>query len=205
MHNRTPIRKYVRTLLRSKIPSINNRVWSGRPSPRYLDLLPCILISYGPEQVEVISGDEKSPKEYERRFRLQIDVLTRDCIDPDVDDWDPEMNDTAEDEADEIAGEVEKTLSDDWTLGRMLKTWNPEEGAGLSQGLRIISTDPYTIGSEMDPRALVQRITIEIPYTTPAYINKKYSTFKEYAAEFLKTPYSPTTIDPVLTSAEGKI
>lgn len=203
MHQRTPIRKYVRALLRDGVPDVGGRVWSGRPSPRFLESLPCILISYGPEQTEIISGGERAPKEYERRFRLNIDVIVRDLVDPSVPANDPEENDTAEDQADLIAGQVEKVLADDWTLGKRLADWSPEEGAGLSLGLRIISTDPYNIGDNVEPRAIVQRLTIEIPYETPAYIDKKYRTFREYQADIMKPGWDSETIDPVLLSAEG--
>jgi len=205
MHNRTAVRKYIQKLLKDTVTQVSGRVWSGRPSPRFLEMLPCVLISYGPEQVEVLSGSERIPKEYSRRLRMQIDVLTRDTQDPDVSDFDPEENDTAEDEADLIAGEIEKNLSDDWTLGRNLTDWNPELGDGLSLGLRIMSTDPYSIGNEIDVRACVQRITIEVPYITPAFIDKKYATFKEYQADWYKVGYNESTKDPILTSAKGNL
>jgi len=206
MHQRGPIRKYLRALLREKIPQVANKVWNGRPSARFLEMLPCIVISYGPETTEIISGDEKSPKLYERKFRLNLDILTRDTADDTADDWDPETNDSAEDEADEIAGEVEKVLADDSTLGRMLADWDPEEGDGLSLGLRIISTDPYNIPGNVEPRALVQRLTIEVPYETPALIDKKYKSFREYRVDINKPLYNdPATPEPhTLLSAEGR-
>ena len=203
MHNRTGIRKYVKNLLRLKVTEVSNRVWFDRPSSRYLDMLPCVLVSTGPEQVEIISGSENTPKVYLRRLRLQVDILTRNLL-SESDEFDPDSNETAEDTADMIAGQTEKCLADDCTLGRLLPTWNPETGEGLARGLSIISTDPYNIDSDTEVRVLVQRITIEIPYETNAFIDKKFTSFREYFMSINKVGYDSTTIDPILLSAEGQ-
>ena len=202
MHNRGGIRKYLLDLLKAGV-DVGGRVYSGRPAPRFLQNLPCILISYGPEEIKVISGSDVSPKQYERRFRLNVDIIAQSTVDEEG--GDPEANDTAEDELDELAGAAEIALSDDWTLGKRLPNWNPEEGNGLSLGLRIMSTDPYNIGTDEEPRIIAHRLTIEVPYETDAYLDKKFRNFGEYYMAINRVGYDGTTIDPTLISAEGNL
>jgi len=202
MHNRGGIRKYLVDLLKAGV-DVGGRVYSGRPSPRFLHQLPCIMISYGPEEIQVISGSEVSPKQYERRFRLNVDIIAQSTVEDEGSD--PEANDSAEDTLDELAGATEIALSDDWTLGKRLPNWNPEKGNGLSLGLRIMSTDPYNINNGEEPRMIAHRLTIEVPYETDAYLDKKYRNFAEYRVDINRPGYTGSTVDPTLLSAEGNL
>jgi len=202
MHRRTAIRKYVKKLLKNKV-DVGDRIYCNRPSPIFLHELPCVLIFFTAEPVDIIVGDTTNPKEYQRNLRLNIDVITDEPIDPDL-----ELNesDAAEDVLDAMAWQVEMAMADDWTLSKLLPGYDPnaQEVNGLSMGTRLVSTDPYNIDTDSERRLAGQRLQFEVPYETPAYTDKKYTDFLEYLAEFYEVK-DGEVVDNVLTAAEGKV
>lgn len=203
-HKRTTIRKYIQAILRSGISEVSGRVWVGRPSPRFLEQLPCILISSGPEQNEIVAGSQRLPRVYGRNYQMTVDILVRETSEDFFDIADPEQNTTAEDQADSIGLAVEQLLAADYTLGRALATWDPETGSGLSEGISIVSVDPYTIDTGVEPRALVQRVTVSVPYNMSAFPALKFPKFTGFNADIMRPDYKEPGAQEPLTLLPGK-
>lgn len=203
MHLRTNIRHYAVNLLKEKV-DVGERVFASRPSIINPDEVPIILVYFAAEQAEIIVGDTYSPKEYQRNMRLNVDIMTTETVNPDV----PlNENQETEDLLDTLAWQVERAFSDDWTFARLLQGYDPNarDNESLSLGMRLVSTDPYNVDVEGLDRIVGQRLQWEIPYNTPAYLDKKYSNFEHYRADVVRPGSDETTIDPVLISAEGEL
>ncbi len=196
-HNRTGIRHYARDLLVDSV-DVGGRVFLNRPHPVFFDSLPCVLVYAAAEPVEVIVGDQYSPKEYQRNLRLNVDIVVEEQCRPDVD---PESNMAAEDLADKLAWQIERAFSNDWTFARRSPNFDPNANApGLLLGLRLVDTTPYSIDGEGDVRLLVQRMQWELPYESPAYVDSKYRDFLEYYAEMNQAPFPAAA--PVVSQGE---
>jgi len=201
LHHRTVIRRYIQKLLSNKV-DVGKRVYTNRPSPRMLEHLPCICIHYGPEPATAWSGDEYNVDKYERKLRINIDIIVEEQLRPDED---IEKNIDAEDLLDSFGLEVEDEMNHDYTLGRLLDDWDPEDGDGLSMGSRLITVDPYKIGEDADREIIAQRLTYEVPYISESIRNLRVPNFLYYRVDITKTGVDESTVDPVLIAAEGKI
>jgi len=198
-HQRTVIRRYLVNLLKANI-DVAGRVFPNRPSPLFLQELPCVLIHFGQEPAEVIAGDMYSPKQYQRNLRTNIDVITEELIDPDS-----LLNESqkTEDKMDFLAWQIEQTIFDDWTLGRNLPDYDPEVPNGLTLGMRLVNTEPYIIDDKTERRILANRIQFETPYETDAYKLKRFKDFDEYDMKINRVGWTADTVDPTLIAAEG--
>lgn len=201
VHKRTAIRHYLTTLLRDEITQLGGRVYSARPSPRFRDQLPCIILHYGTEELTPDGGDMKNVTFYDRALRFNIDIMVEEPTDLDTT---VELSQKGEDLADAIAWSVEIALGGDSTLGRRLEDWDPETGEGLSDGLRILSTEPYLVNDDGEARFLVQRLQVEIPYNSQAFPTVKYKDFLSYHIDINRPDWDEETTDPTLLQAEGE-
>lgn len=200
-HRRTAVRHYALSLLKDKI-DVGGRVYANRPSPVFLHELPCLLVFFTAEPVDIIVGDTYSPKEYQRNLRLNVDILTED-----PDDLEEPLNASqqGEDLLDALAWQVENAFADDWTFAKLLPGYQTTDtDGGLLMGLRLVSTDPYNLDTNGERRIMAQRLQFETPYETPAYLDKKYSSFSEYQAQFFEVKDGIKT-DTILLEAEGEI
>lgn len=205
-HHRTAIRRYAVELLKNKV-DVGRRVFPERPSPIFIQEVPCVLVYFVSEPVDIIVGDTYSPKEYQRNLRVSVDVWTNATIDPEDIEENPGVNDSqdAEDRVDYLAWQVERAFSDDWLFAQMLPGYDANNPQGLTMGMRLVSTDPYNVDVESETLAIAQSLQWEIPYETSAYVDKKYADFAEYQTDIMRVNWDENTVDPVLLSAEGKL
>lgn len=200
-HHRTTIRRYIQALLLKKM-DMGKRIFTNRPSPRFLETLPCVCIHYGPEPANIWRGDEYNVDEYERKLTILVDIILEEQLRPDMD---IEENMDAEDLLDSHGLDVENAMDHDHTLGRLLDDWDDETGEGLSMGSRLISVDPYKIGEDADREIIAQRLTFEVPYLSETILNLRLPDFLYYRVDINKPGFEENTVDPELISAEGTV
>jgi len=202
-HPRTAVRRYAVLKLKNN-SDVGGRVFSSRPSPVFLDELPCILVYFADEPATVIGGSELFPRAHQRGLMLNTDVLVEEKIDPDTD---PLLNELAEDEADEIAYRIEKAFFNDITFATDLSGYdaNTNHEIGLLLGMRLIGTTPYNVDTEGDRRILGQRIQWELPYDTDVQGTKKYDDFNEYYMAIIRVDSTAQTVDRELLEAQGEL
>lgn len=194
--HRTLIRRYVRKLLLGRV-DVGDKIFINRPSPRFREHLPCICIHYGSEPARITQGDEYNPNEYEKKLVLNIDILAEEQLRPELD---IEHNSDGEDILDSLGYEVELALSWDYTLGKLLEEYNPDDGCGLSRGVRLLSTTPYNIESGQEIEALAQRLSFEVPYLQENIIDTKLDDFLQYKMSIIEPNDGETLI-----GAEGDV
>lgn len=194
-------------MLKTRV-DVGGRVFANRPSPLFLEELPCICVHFGPEPTTVITGSPKIPRDYERNLTLYVDIINDDPID---EESTPEQSQKNEDFVDEIAFYIERAFDDDIFLAKDLPDYNPRDktkdarAIGLTYGRVLSSTDPYNADSKGDRRVIGSRLSWQLPYGTSAVIDKKLEDFNEYNAKFQKVGATEDTVDPTLLEAEGTI
>lgn len=186
MHQRAQIRQYVVALLKARV-SVGGNVFSNRTDAAQLEELPCVIVSFGGESAEIRCGDLGAIASYDRTLDMKIDVVTSD----------------SEDALDQFAYEIERALFEDWTLERMSASFDPERPDGLTSGLSLTSTTPYTIDTEGEIPIYGLQLSWEVPYITDSTTLEKYEAFAGYKVEFTRT--DGVTTDPVLIAGEGTI
>jgi len=199
---RTKLRHYAVDLLKANI-DIKNRIYANRPSPLFLEELPCICVFFETEVTEIIAGDRYHVKEYQRNAQLVVCVVVEANRDPGDESDGGQRGD---DFLDYIGHQVEQAFFSDWRFARSLPDFDPNTNfQGLTLGSRLMSTTPYEVDTEGERRMLAQDLHWLLPYRTRGYIDKKYKSFTEYKAEIVRVGSTEATVDRVLISAEGNL
>ena len=73
-----------------------------------------------------------------------------------------------------------------------------------STGISIVSVDPYTIDTGVEPRALVQRVTVSVPYNMSAFPALKFPKFTGFNADIMRPDYKEPGAQEPLTLLPGK-
>lgn len=181
------LRPYIKRLIydllsNSPLLKIKN-IQINRPLPILLSECPLVLIYTNDEQNELYSGSEYTPQTYLRKLGVTIEIVTY-------------QQPSADDFLDEVAGQIEWILFATEFLGDTKECVN---------GLKLISTKTLSFESGSEKIYDACQMQFEVPYFADMILDKKYSDFSEYYAEFNRVGYKSTTIDPTLIAAEGKL
>lgn len=200
---RAEIRHYVVDLLKLRIEDVEERVYASRPSPLFLEELPCICVFFETEITDIMVGDQYHVKEYQRNAQLVVCVVTEAYRTPGDASEDGQLGD---DFLDYLGLQVEQAFFNDWHFARLLPDFDPNTNFhGLTLGQKLVSVTPYEVDTESDRRMLAQDLHWMLPYRTRGYPNREYATFEEYKAEIVRVGSTSTTVDRVLISAEGEL
>ncbi len=199
---RAEIRRYAVELLKAGV-DVGGRVYPNRPSPLFLEELPCVFVFFETEATGIMSGDQYHVREYQRDVQLVVCVVVEGNRAPgDVSDDDQRGDDFL----DYMGHRIEQAFFNDRHFARLLPDFDPNTNLrGLTLGQRLVSTTPYEVDTESERRMLAQDLHWLIPYRTRGYIDKKYKSFEEYKVEITRVGVTPSTVDPVLISAEGEL
>lgn len=182
---------------------VGGKVFANRLSPVFLDEVPCVLVYFKKESLDVYVGDKYNPKTYERNLTLIVDILITDDVDPTSLD---NENDSTEDKLDDLATQVEKAIGDDPKLKKMLKGYDPNrvEVPGLLFGSALTDVEPYTVDIEGETKKAGQRLVYNLVYESKAWVEKKPVDFNSYKMSIYEVKDGKVT-DQVLSEAEGTL
>lgn len=182
---------------------VKEKIFPNRPSPVFIGETPCVLIYFNEEANKILTGDKYNAKDYQRDFKVNIDILTTECINPEEA---INTNEDTEDLLDFLGEQVENTIAADWTLSKMLKGYKPNNlnSEYLSLGISHEGTSAYNIDVDAEQRIAALSLTFSVPYITPAYAEKKPVTFTQYKADFYEVENGQVK-DNILLSAEGDL
>ena len=198
---RADVRAYVVALLKTSIAEVEERVYASRPSPLFIEELPCICVFFDGEVTEIITGDQYHVKEYQRNAQLVVCIVAEGYRTPGDESEGGQLGD---DFLDYLGFSVEQAFFDDRHFARMLPDFDPNTNFhGLTLGQRLVSVTPYEVDTDSDVRLLAQDMHWLLPYRTRGYVDKTYEDFEEYKTEIVRVGSTPTTPDRVLISAEG--
>ena len=202
---RSSIRYYAAALLTKELQGVGDKIFMNRPNPVFLEELPCVLIYFEEENVEVISGDNEQPVEYQRNLRLSVDCWAEEQRRDDLED--PNKNQSGEDYLDYLGEQIETIFADDFLFAKLLPGYDPNTNYdGLLMGMRILSVTPYDPNTEGDRKCIAQRLLFEMPYQTSFYKKeRKFKDFSEYLFQIIRVGSDESTIDRVLLEAEGEL
>jgi len=180
-HPRKKIRDYIGSLLTNNVQT-GGTVFIERPSPAFIEEVPCVFVYIDRERVEVRYGNKYNPKKYERTLSVCVEIVTFEGLN----------------KIDEVAEEIENLFSYDFFLGRMDAEFDGSKVEGLSEGVSLESVEPYEKVTESMSTLYGQKLTFNVPYIQSLDSTKKFKNFKIGAFDITKS--DSTAQDPVLLS-----
>jgi len=163
MSQRAKIRAYIETMLKAGV-DVGGRVFFARVEPLMMEEIPAVVFSFGGEEVTTDSGDNYQPTEYIRTLKMEVFIQTQ----------------TSWDHLDYLAAQVEKTISDDHMLAKLLPGYDPENFDCLCGGISLQSVNPYMLGKEGETPMYGQALTYNVPYKLDIFASKKYDNFDNF-------------------------
>ena len=193
IHPRTPIINYAKALVQNT-GLFGTNVFLNRTSPVLLEEIPCSILYFTDESIEVISGTSDYPRAYRRRLKLSVDVL----ID--------EQTSSTEETIDDICYTVERAIEDDFLFKKLLPDYDPTSrtNTALLMGQALRQVTPYNPDSDGERRILAQSMLWDLPYNYDVAADLKLEDLNEYLMEIIKVGSDESTVDRVLLSAEGE-
>lgn len=201
-HERTIIRHYAVDLLKRNV-EVGGRVYANRPSAVFLHELPMIVVSFTRENIEPYTGDKYNPVIHERTLSLAVDIL---CEEPALADGQQiNTSPSGDDELDRLGEQVERAFFADHTFAKNLPGYDPDkEYDSLLMGMRLEEVVPFEVETEAERRVLGQRLVFGCPYAKDVTANIRWPALRSYYVAFVAPGSDETTVDRVLTAAQGE-
>jgi len=138
------------------------KVFASRPNQIFLSELPCVLVYFESEDVEVYTGDKHFPKSYRRSLSINVDVL--------VTENKSNIEQTMK-QLDDFSEVIEALFHNDPTLN------------GKGYGGRLVRVVPFSVEDGAETNAYCQRNQFIVDYSSDCFADLKLQTFKEYDAK----------------------
>lgn len=197
-HERTAIRYYLKNLLVDNV-DVGGRVFVNRPSPIFVEELPLVNVFFTSEKPELWSGDDVIPHIYRRHLKCVIHV----CVAQPVNDGPVNTVNTAEDEVDLLADQVERSLFDDRFFEKKLTGYDSStrDNDGLLAGVILESVTPVIVDTESETRIVSQELVFNLLYYKSTQSTARTDPFLSYYMEINRD----TEVDPILIAGDGDV